>query len=419
MAEISADLVILSNGPGELSTWVRPVLQALMAQPRFSRVSILLSPCPHAGGNEVTLAAAFPGVDRVLAPQQFFFFLLWGKTPNAWQWHQQGVVVFLGGDQFYAVAIGRRLGYRIVTYAEWTPRWLPWLDHCGVAQPQILQKVPRRYRSKITVVGHLMADIQPDSVPLLDRLGWTPETEIVGLLPGSKPAKLRVGMPFCLAIADQLHPQRPQTQFVIPVAPGVTTTSLIEYASQNLRPLDSSVSVSQHQAKQGLVALRTQQGTPIWLWTESPAYPLLKHCQVCVTTVGANTAELAALAVPMLVLIPTQYLDAMRAWDGLLGVIANAPWVGKFVATFVNRITLWRGLGLRAWPNIWAQEEIVPEYVGHIHPDDIAQRIDQLLKDPARLHQLQANLRTVCGEQEAITRFVQLIYMALENRDMA
>jgi lipid-A-disaccharide synthase len=39
---------------------------------------------------------------------------------------------------------------------------------------------------------------------------------------------------------------------------------------------------------------------------------------LCLTTVGANTAELGSLAVPMIVLLPTQQLDAMRAWDGLL-----------------------------------------------------------------------------------------------------
>ena len=48
------DIVILSNGPGELVTWVRPVVQQLRQQANIDmRISVLLSPCPHATGKEV------------------------------------------------------------------------------------------------------------------------------------------------------------------------------------------------------------------------------------------------------------------------------------------------------------------------------------------------------------------------------
>jgi len=77
--------------------------------------------------------------------------------------------------------------------------------------------------------------------------------------------------------------------------------------------------------------------------------------------VGANTAELGALAVPMIVLLPT-HLDAMRAWDGIPGLLANLPVVGTGMANVINWLAL-RQLGLLAWPNIWAQSEVVPELV--------------------------------------------------------
>ncbi|WP_299403375.1 lipid-A-disaccharide synthase [Acaryochloris sp. IP29b_bin.148] len=414
MTEVLADLVLLSNGPGELSTWVRPVLQALRARSQFSRVSILLSPCPHAGGHEAAVAATFPGVDRVLEPQQFFPFLLWGKTPNPWQWHPQGVVVFLGGDQFYAVAIGKRLGYRIVTYAEWTPRWLPWIDACGVTQAHMLQRVPRRYRSKVSVVGHLMTDIQPstDAIACLQGFGWDANTEIVGLLPGSKPAKLRVGVPFCLGIADQLHHHRPQTQFVIPVAPGVSIETLKQYADPTQNALISKFAGSTavlNRSERGLAYLCTPNGTPVWLWPCCPAYDLFRHCQVCVTTVGANTAELTALAIPMLVVIPTQQLEFIRVWDGGWGLVTQLPLVGTPLAALVNRCILSRGLGLKAWPNIWAGQEIVPEHVGQVYPDAIAQHLQHLLNAPTALQQMQTDLRAVRGKTGAATRLARLI----------
>ena len=422
-----ADIVILSNGPGELATWVRPVLQDL--QPLLSgssRVSILLSPCAHAGGKEAQIAQNLPGVERVLGPEHFFSFLAWGRTPEDWQWHQRGVVVFLGGDQFYTVVIGKRLGYRIVTYAEWSPRWLPWIDACGVARSELQQQVPCRYRSKLTVVGNLMTDVRPSlkTTACLSQLGWDAETEIVGLLPGSKPAKLQVGVPYCLAIANHLHHHRPQTKFIIPVAPGLTVQALAEYAHPAHNPLIPELSGSSAvlvHPEQGLPYLLTPQDLKIELWTTFPAYDLLVHCQVCTTTVGANTAELTALAIPMVVVIPTQQLDVMRAWDGLLGLIVNLPVFGTLLATIINRGILFWGLGLRAWPNIWAGQEIVPERVGNLPPQVIAHQLQHLLETHGRLQHIQKALREIRGETGAVQRFVQLVVdvMSIDQGDVS
>jgi hypothetical protein len=46
------------------------------------RISIVLSPCTHASRKEAEIAKNFPNVDRVLALENFFDFLLWNKTPN-------------------------------------------------------------------------------------------------------------------------------------------------------------------------------------------------------------------------------------------------------------------------------------------------------------------------------------------------
>jgi hypothetical protein len=60
------DILILSNGPGELVTWVKPTLRALRLQ--FGddwqrvRVSVVLSPCPNASGNEMAIAENYAEV---------------------------------------------------------------------------------------------------------------------------------------------------------------------------------------------------------------------------------------------------------------------------------------------------------------------------------------------------------------------
>jgi lipid-A-disaccharide synthase len=67
-----------------------------------------------------------------------------------------------------------------------------------------------------------------------------PSTELIGLLPGSKPAKLMQGVPLSLAIAQFIHAQRPQTRFVLPVAPTLDFSTLAGFANPNKIP-DSTV----------------------------------------------------------------------------------------------------------------------------------------------------------------------------------
>jgi lipid A disaccharide synthetase len=151
------------------------------------------------------------------------------------------------------------------------------------------------------------------------------------------------------------------------------------------------------------------------LWTRSPAYDLLLHCRLCLTIVGANTAELASLAVPMLVLLPTQQLELMRAWDGIPGLLANLPLVGTGVTKLIGRFVLKRGLGLLAWPNIWAGREIVPEWVGHLLPKPVGDRVIHLLDHPDELETMRAELRQVRGEPGAAKRLAALVESVLEK----
>ncbi len=484
----AADILILSNGPGEVTTWVRPVVQALRQQlgdnRSLVRISVILSPCPNATGNEVAIAQSYPEVDRVQGAEHFFPFLLWGKTAENWDWRDKGVVVFLGGDQFFPVVISKRLGYRTVIYAEWDARWHQWIDHFGVMQPKIIADAPKKYAHKLTVVGDLMADVglqvnrlQVESSDLLANLqpsnlqpstssnlqpstssNLQPSTELIGLLPGSKPAKLAQGVPLGIAIAEHIHKVRPQTRFVIPVAPTLDLSTLARFADPERNPLirqlgwgEAELVIPESDKNDSPPAdltpltplpyqgrgehyspllvgeglgerstqrhcdspfLKTPSGLSIELWHSFPAHDLLSQCRLCLTTVGANTAELGSLAVPMIVLLPTQQLDAMRSWDGLPGILARLPGVGSGFAKSINWL-ISRQKRLFAWPNIWAKEEIVPELVGKLQPSEIAQLVLDYLEHPEKLEEMRSRLRAVRGQPGAAQKLAQLVREAL------
>ncbi|MDY6785275.1 MAG: lipid-A-disaccharide synthase [Cyanobacteriota bacterium] len=419
------DILILSNGPGELATWVRPAVRELRKQltedRSVLRISAILSPCPNATGTEEAIARSYPEIDRVQGAKHFFPFLLWGKTTEQWDWREQGIVLFLGGDQFFPVVIGKRLGYRTVLYAEWEARWWRWCDRFGAMNDSVLDRVPPRYRSKFTVVGDLMADVSGKGETALQHSALqhsalsTQNSALIGLLPGSKWYKLMMGVPLVCAIAERLHQQRPQTRFVIPVAPTIDLQTLARYGDRQHNPLIAkmgNVSAQLITPENQTPYLKTSGGLQLHLATQFPAYDLLSQCQLCLTTIGANTAELGALAVPMLVLLPTQQLDAMRAWDGIPGILVNLPGIGSSFAhlinTFVIRQTRQQNR-LYAWPNLWAKAEIVPELLGELQPEDIAARAIQLLEHPEELAAMGDRLRRVRGKPGAAEKLAALV----------
>ena len=413
--DICTDILILSNAPGELTTWVFPFLKALdialrsqpdLTNPRQTRISIALSPCQNASGREVQLAQSFPNVNRVLSQDQFFDFLLWGRTPN-WKWAKQGIVIFLGGDQFFAVAIAKRLGYKTLIYAEWEARWYRWADLFAVRNQAIVDKIPKEFQAKATVVGDLMVD-QANQDALSDSL---PANRIC-FMPGSKGHKLQVGAPLVVAIADILQQKRPALELAIVIAPTTTPETLAQYTQISFPTADSDGATA-NIVDGNLV---TAKGTVIKLYREFPAHKQIKSSQLCITTVGANTAELAALNQPMLVLLPTNFADTKVGWDGLLGLIASTPLLGKALGVLINTVLVSqiqkRGQ-LLAWPNIWAGEKIVPEIWGKLIPTQVATEILGYLDRPDELAKMRDRLKKVCGEAGAATKLADIVVKAL------
>ncbi|UUO15645.1 MULTISPECIES: hypothetical protein [Aphanizomenonaceae] len=403
------DILILSNGPGEVTTWVRPVVKALREELGHDvsqlRISVILSPCPHASGKETDIALGYPEVDRVQAPEYFWQFLLWGKTAQNWEWRNQGVVIFLGGDQIFPVIIGKKLGYKTLVYAEWEARWHNFIDKFAIMKAQVAKNVSAKYADKFTVVGDLMLEAAKNEI--------TPKVanpqskvELIGILPGSKSAKLTQGVPLMLAIAEYIYRQNPKTKFFIPVAPTLDLPTLANFANPETNSFTKAFGFQGASLSGNFLATTT--GLIVELKQENPVYDLLSQCSICLTTVGANTAELGALAVPMIVLLPTQQLDAMRSWDGLPGVLANLPGVGSGFAKLINWWVL-RRKGLFAWPNIWAQAEIVPELIGKLQPEEVGEMVLDLLANPEKLEAIRDKLRSVRGEGGAAQKLAILV----------
>ncbi len=221
-----------------------------------------------------------------------------------------------------------------------------------------------RHHMPVRFVGHPLADevaIETDTLPARTALGLDPERPVIALLPGSRGTEMRqLAAPF-LAAADWLRQQRPDLQFVLPIA------------SPKLEPL--------------LTAQLQQLG-------------LTDRLPLTILSGQARTAMAAADVI--LLASGTASLEAM---------LLKRPMV---VAYRLNTITYWLARRLVkiphfALPNLLAQAPLVPELLqDEVTPERLGEAVLTWLDKPKQIEQLQQQflllhyqLRQSASEQAA------------------
>ncbi|ABV49690.1 lipid A disaccharide synthetase-like protein [Prochlorococcus marinus str. MIT 9215] len=420
MKKKSVAVVIVSNGPGELTTWVNPVVDELNKINKSLYVNekidftlrLVLVPCPNATGKEFLVANSWNKFELITKSKSFWKLLI--KPHSFAHWPKKGVVIFLGGDQFWSILLAKRLGYLNITYAEWVSRWPQWCNEIAAMNLKVKELIPKRYKYKCKVIGDLMADIKLDSEISLKNK----DKHYVALLPGSKKAKLSVGIPFFLEVADHIAEENQNINFIIPIAP---TTDKREYLffQSNKNPIAKYYS-SKIKTIRNLkdsrfdYVIETSKNTKIYLIKKHPCYEILKECDLAITTVGANTAELAAITLPMLVVLPTQHLNMMNAWDGIFGVIGKISFINRFL-TFIIKNFYFKKKKFFAWPNIKAKRMIVPERVGNISPKKIAREVLFLITNRDQLNSIRNNLHRERGDKGAAEKLASIIINSIKK----
>ncbi len=416
----SAAVVIVSNGPGELATWVKPILDYLIKQKSQSinlnvpnyKLILSLVPCPNATGKEFTVANDWELLDLIIPAKNFLKLLL--KPSLFGSWPRNGVVVFLGGDQFWNVLLAKRLGYKSITYAEWIARWPRWNLHIAAMNEEVKNIIPKKFKKKCQVIGDLMADVKNNLSPIneINNKKW------IAILPGSKKAKLSIGIPFFLEVADRIKECEDNINLMIPIAPTTELEDFIffqsaknpitKYYSSNIK------SIKKIENSIFNYVLETCKNTKIFILQQNSNYNILSQCKLALTTVGANTAELAAINLPMIVVLPTQHLNAMNAWDGIFGIIGRIKLLNR-IQTFIIKRWYLKNNKFFAWPNIKANKQIIPERVGIITPKEISDEAIYLLNEKDLLLEQKLNLLKTRGKKGAVKKLSNLILETIAN----
>ena len=416
-------IIFVSNGPGELATWVKPLAKELhkqialrpKAKTSLMSLNLVLVPCPNATGNENLVAKKWLQFEKIVKAKNFWELLI--KPKKFGLWPKKGLVIFLGGDQFWSVLLSARLGYLHMTYAEWIARWPFWNNRIVAMSENIIEKLPRRAQNRCSVIGDLTADLT-EAAKIDDPL---PSGKWIALMPGSKSAKLKIGIPFFLDVADKISKSIPDCKFLIPIAP-TTNIDEIKYFGSKKNPISKQYksgikSINKANSKEARGILITNNLTKILIQEKHPAYSDLSQCDIALTTVGANTAELGSLNIPMIVVVPTQHIAVMEAWDGLVGLIARLPILKWCLGLLISFVKL-KNKGFMAWPNISAKRMIVPERIGNITTAQIAEETIDWLNSPSRLSGQKEDLQALRGNKGATQKFCQEIINLLKDNKL-
>ncbi len=420
MKKKSLAVVIVSNGPGELATWVRPVVDELNKINKSQcendildfNLRLVLVPCPNATGKEFIVANSWNKFELITKSNSFWKLII---NPYSFaNWPKKGIVIFLGGDQFWSILLAKRLGYMNIKYAEWISRWPQWTDKIAAMNAKVKELIPKAYRNRCQIIGDLMADIELQSeISLKDK-----QKHYIALLPGSKKAKLSIGIPFFLEIADNIAKKNKNINFIIPIAPTTNKSEYLFFQSDKnpIAQYYTSKIKTIKNIKDSIFdyEIKTSKNTTIYLVKKNPCYEILKECELAITTVGANTSELAAIALPMLVVLPTQHLNMMNAWDGIFGLIGKISIINRFI-TFIVKFFYFKKKKFFAWPNIKAKKMIVPERIGNISPKKIAKEVLFLIKNRDQLKSMRKNLLKERGEKGATAKLAYIIFDSIKQ----
>ena len=221
----------------------------------------------------------------------------------------------------------------------------------------------------VEFVGHPLVDlVHPEGrEDFLRGLGVSPETDVVAVLPGSRPKEIAHNLPGLAGAIGILRAWRPELEFLLPLAPSIEPSAL----------------------QAGL------QGLPVRLVPPGGAQSVLASCQAAMVASGTATVEAAILGAPMVVVYRLSKLTHFLGRR-----LVRVPHV--------------------AMANLIAGKRAVPELIqDEFTPERVAGEVRSLLEQPEEREAMKADLAEVrrrLGETGASRRAAEAVAGVLSGQ---
>jgi len=401
------DVVVITNSPGELSSWVRVTVEKVRQRSASARIIVMLVPCPYASGREAEIADSWSDVDLVLSPREFLSYLS-GIGESRYRPANDGVVVFLGGDYWHAVLMARKLGFPAVAYTDRPSSWGRYFRQICVADAKtradlVNAGVPE---SKVQLVGNLMFEaVRPklSRTQALRQWQLREDALTVGIFPGSRSYHVQASLSVFLRVAEDLARDVPNVQFALALSPFISHDELRRCLVAQSSPYLTGSNGTLIVADDGRLTVETERGLRINV-VQGQQYDLMNVADMLLTIPGTNTAEMACLGRPMVVAMSWR---ARIPRGGLGAFLSMMPLASRIRRHLLKGIL--RKIKFTALPNVLAQREVVPEVRVEHEPGEISRVAADLLQSDRRRAEMSAQLRSLTQGQGASDRMADVI----------
>ncbi len=367
------ELIILSNSPGEVSGWVKPVAYEISRRNISAKVTLAVLPCQYASGMEKKYGKEIEGIDDAATFKE-----VWNIAS-----HKRGgkkLVLQLGGDPFFGAALSLRFNCGWMIYTS-RPKWRSRVKHYFVPDA----KSEERFAAcgvklkNFTRVGNLILDSVPECGSVAEaraKLGIADGEYAISFLPGSRPFEYQDGFGFFCCAAQEVLKKFTNYQAFLIVAPTVEESRLQEGLERaGLKWTGNGYAEEIIWKGPGKIRLIRKNN-----------FEAIKASRLAVSLPGTNNLQIASLGVPLLMVAPLNEAENIPL-DGIPGMIPmslpGAKKLKKELVRWYNSREKFISL-----PNRIAGKLIIPEHRGIMTPLMVADLAGDLLSSPDKLQDI-------------------------------
>ena len=370
------DVIITTNSPGEVSAWVRPVVDELNKRDIQKNIYVFTPPCVFSSGNEGKVLSNIEGVTNTFNKKEYLKYILLNKKPTNFIPFKKGFVLFLGGDLMHAVFLGKKLGYPVYSYTENGFGFKNSIDKFYLSDNNLYNRLKNKVsnRNKLKVVGNLMYDsIKPkltkeETIKLLNK---EDNELLINLLPGSRPKGFKYILPLYINFVGKIGKKNQNIKFILSKSPFIVENYFKNIL--NNKRINEKVEYIKEENK-----LLVNDDIEIKIFDKN-LHSIMKETDLAITIPGTNNLELSVLKTPMLVIFPLNKPELVPL-QGLVGLIGEIPILGKYLKRKVipKKVDETRFISL---VNRIEGELIVPEFIGKIDSDDLAEKVLNMINN--------------------------------------
>jgi len=364
-------LVILTNSPGEVSGWVKPVLEALSQRQLRLEIMLAVLPCPYASGGEAAYGATLPGVSCALKYKEL------KRNPPA---DGKNLILQLGGDPMFGYMLSRKMKCEWMIYTS-RPKFKRYVRKYFLPDEKAVERFRKAKVRRLACqyVGNLILDSIPcikDKQQAREIMKLNDYEHTVAFLPGSRPFEYRIGVAYFTRAAQELMNRYQNINSYLVVAPTV---------DEQLLKLGLDEAGIPYTGEDRVETIPCNNGHKITVVREK-GFAAIKASDLAVALPGTNNLQIAALGTPLLMVAPTNYAEEIPL-DGIAGLI---PFKLPGFRTLKKKLVYWANSRTKyvSLPNRIADEEIVPEHRRIMTPLTVAHLADEILATPGRLEEI-------------------------------